>query len=104
MAVVRLATIASRPRQTWDGTIAAQKFLSCVYRIREKSGFGVGVQHIVEVLCGAETDRIANGSSHAFDLQYRRRAQPSGMVRDRARAREAGFSPTERPKSSTPLN
>ena len=46
------------PRQTFDGTIAAQKFLSCVYRIREKSGFGVGIQHIVEVLCGAETERI----------------------------------------------
>src|SRR4051812_33064227 len=29
------------PRATFDGTITAQKFLSCVYRIREKSGFGV---------------------------------------------------------------
>ena len=29
------------PRETYDGTLAAQKFLSCVYRIREKSGFGV---------------------------------------------------------------
>lgn len=46
------------PRETWDGTIAAQKFLSCVYRIREKSGFGVGIQHVVEVLCGAETEKI----------------------------------------------
>jgi ATP-dependent DNA helicase RecQ len=46
------------PRATWDGTVAAQKFLSCVYRIREKSGFGVGVQHVVEVLCGAETEKI----------------------------------------------
>lgn len=46
------------PRASWDGTIAAQKFLSCVYRVREKSGFGVGVQHIVEVLCGADTERI----------------------------------------------
>ncbi len=46
------------PRQTFDGTVAAQKFLSCVYRIREKSGFGVGIQHVVEVLCGAETERI----------------------------------------------
>ncbi len=46
------------PRETWDGTVAAQKFLSCVYRIREKSGFGVGIQHVVEVLCGAETERI----------------------------------------------
>jgi ATP-dependent DNA helicase RecQ len=46
------------PRQTRDGTVAAQKFLSCVYRIREKSGFGVGLQHVVEVLCGADTDKV----------------------------------------------
>jgi len=46
------------PRETWDGTLAAQKFLSCVYRIREKSGFGVGIQHVVEVLCGAETEKV----------------------------------------------
>ncbi len=46
------------PRPTWDGTLAAQKFLSCVYRIRENSGFGVGIQHVVEVLCGADTEKI----------------------------------------------
>ncbi len=46
------------PRATWDGTVAAQKFLSCVYRIREKSGFGVGIRHVVEVLCGADTEKI----------------------------------------------
>ena len=52
------------PRQTWDGTLAAQKFLSCVYRIREKSGFGVGIQHIVEVLCGAETEKVRKFGHH----------------------------------------
>jgi ATP-dependent DNA helicase RecQ len=46
------------PRATWDGTVAAQKLLSCVYRIREKSGFGVGLNHIVEVLTGADTDKV----------------------------------------------
>ena len=46
------------PRQTWDGTVAAQKFLSCVHRIREKSGFGLGIQHVVEVLRGADTEKI----------------------------------------------
>ena len=46
------------PRETYDGTLAAQKFLSCVYRIRERSGFGVGLNHIVEVLTGADTDKI----------------------------------------------
>jgi ATP-dependent DNA helicase RecQ len=54
------------PRQTWDGTLAAQKFLSCVYRIREKSGFGVGVQHIVEILCGAETEKIRKWDHHTL--------------------------------------
>ncbi len=46
------------PRATFDGTLAAQKFLSCVYRVREKSRFGVGMNHIVEVLTGADTDKI----------------------------------------------
>ena len=32
--------------------------MSCVYRIKEKSGFGVGIQHVVEVLCGADTEKI----------------------------------------------
>jgi ATP-dependent DNA helicase RecQ len=46
------------PRETWDGTVAAQKFLSCVYRIRERSGFGVGLNHVVEVLTGADTAKV----------------------------------------------
>jgi len=46
------------PRATYDGTLAAQKFLSCVYRIRERSGFGVGLNHLIEVLTGADTEKI----------------------------------------------
>src|ERR1035437_6737434 len=46
------------PRQTFDGTIAAQKFLSCVYRIRERTRFGVGLNHVIEVLTGADTEKI----------------------------------------------
>ena len=46
------------PRDTYDGTLAAQKFLSCIYRIRQQSGFEFGMNHIVEVLTGAETERI----------------------------------------------
>ncbi len=46
------------PRATIDGTIAAQKLLSCVYRIREKSRFGVGLHHVVEVLTGADSEKI----------------------------------------------
>jgi ATP-dependent DNA helicase RecQ len=50
------------PRATFDGTLAAQKFLSCVYRIREKNGFGVGLNHVVEVLTGADTEKIRKWS------------------------------------------
>ncbi len=46
------------PRATFDGTLAAQKFLSCVFRIREKTNFGVGLNHVVEVLTGADTEKI----------------------------------------------
>jgi ATP-dependent DNA helicase RecQ len=46
------------PRATYDGTIDAQKFLSCVYRIREKNGFGAGLNHVVEVLTGADTEKM----------------------------------------------
>ncbi|MDB6023187.1 MAG: recQ [Pedosphaera sp.] len=46
------------PRATFDGTLAAQKFLSCVYRIRERSQFGVGLNHVIEILTGADTEKI----------------------------------------------
>jgi ATP-dependent DNA helicase RecQ len=46
------------PRAEYDGTLAAQKFLSCIYRVRQAGGFGVGLNHIVEVLTGADTEKI----------------------------------------------
>jgi len=50
------------PRETFDGTIPAQKFLSCVHRIHVKSGFGFGLNHIVDVLRGADTEAIRQRS------------------------------------------
>ncbi|MEO6969995.1 MAG: DNA helicase RecQ [Chthoniobacterales bacterium] len=46
------------PPETFDGTVAAQKFLSCVLRVQQKSGFAFGLNHIVEVLTGADTEPI----------------------------------------------
>jgi ATP-dependent DNA helicase RecQ len=46
------------PRETFDGTVHAQKFLSCVHRIQAKSGFGFGLNHIAEVLTGGNTEAI----------------------------------------------
>ena len=46
------------PRATYDGTLQAQKLLSCVFRIRQKSGFAVGLNHVVAVLTGSESDQV----------------------------------------------
>ena len=46
------------PRATYDGTLDAQKFLSCVYRVRQQSGFDFGLNQIVEVLTGGETENV----------------------------------------------
>jgi ATP-dependent DNA helicase RecQ len=47
-----------QPRETFDGTVHAQKFLSCVYRINARHGFGFGLGHVVDVLRGADTEAI----------------------------------------------
>jgi len=46
------------PRESYDATLESQKFLSCVLRIAQKSGFGVGLQHVADVLAGADTEKI----------------------------------------------
>ena len=53
------------PRETYDGTIDAQKFLSCVYRLREKSRLDFGINQIAEVLTGAESEKVRR-----WDHQY----------------------------------
>jgi len=46
------------PREMFDGTVPAQKLLSCIQRVRQKSGFSFGLNHIVDVLNGADTEPI----------------------------------------------
>lgn len=48
------------PKETFDGTIPAQKLLSCVFRVRQKSGVHFGLNHLIEVLTGADTEMIRN--------------------------------------------
>src|SRR5437667_7231995 len=47
-----------QPRETFDGTVHAQKFLSCVYRIHARQGFGFGLNHVVDILRVADTEPI----------------------------------------------
>jgi len=48
----------AEPRETFDGTVVAQKFLSCIYRIAQNCRFSVGLNHLIEVLTGADTEKI----------------------------------------------
>ncbi len=43
-----------RPVETWDGTTAARKALSCVYR----SGQRFGARHLIDILLGKENDKV----------------------------------------------
>ena len=47
------------PPQPMDATEAARKLLSCIYRVRQATGFGFGAQHIISILRGSRNDRIA---------------------------------------------
>src|SRR5690606_15154817 len=42
------------PPQTWDGTDAARKALSCVYRTGQRFGAG----HVIDVLRGVQSDKV----------------------------------------------
>jgi ATP-dependent DNA helicase RecQ len=46
------------PRPAVDATVDAQKLLSCIERIRRSNGFGVGIAHVIDVLLGAENEKI----------------------------------------------
>ena len=47
------------PPQVWDGTVAAQKFLSAVYRLARERGQKFGAGHIIDILTGKKTPKVA---------------------------------------------
>jgi len=66
-----------QPRAAYDATTDAQKLLSCIYRIRESHGYGVGIAHVVDVLVGAKTEKI--------ERWYHERLSTYGIGSDRDR-------------------
>ena len=47
------------PPATWDATDAARKALSCVYRFHQQRGQRFGAVHLIDVLRGKPTDKVA---------------------------------------------
>ena len=47
------------PPAVWDATDAARKMLSCIYRVQQATGISFGAGHIMDILRGKATDKVA---------------------------------------------
>jgi ATP-dependent DNA helicase RecQ len=47
-----------RPPAVWDGTDAARKLLSTVYRVQQMGGISYGAGHIMDILRGKPTEKV----------------------------------------------
>ncbi|MFZ4481074.1 MAG: DNA helicase RecQ [Rhodoferax sp.] len=46
------------PPAVWDGTDAARKLLSTIYRVQQRDGISYGAVHIIDILRGKSTDKV----------------------------------------------
>ena len=47
------------PPAIWDATEAARKMLSCIYRVQQASGINFGAGHLMDILRGKATEKVA---------------------------------------------
>ena len=48
-----------QPPEVWDATDAARKLLSTIYRVQQQSGLSFGAGHIMDIVRGKATDKVA---------------------------------------------
>ena len=46
------------PPEVWDGTDAARKLLSTIYRIQQSSGMSFGAGHVMDIVRGKTTEKV----------------------------------------------
>lgn len=46
------------PPKVWDGTDAARKLLSTIYRVQQTSGISFGAGHLMDIVRGKKTDKV----------------------------------------------
>jgi ATP-dependent DNA helicase RecQ len=46
------------PRETWDATTEAQKFLSCILRVKQTGHPPVGIRHLCDILTGSRAEKV----------------------------------------------
>jgi len=47
------------PPNVWDGTDAARKLLSTIYRVQQQSGISFGAGHVMDILRGKKSEKVA---------------------------------------------
>jgi ATP-dependent DNA helicase RecQ len=47
------------PPEVWDGTDAARKLLSTIYRIQQSSGMSFGAGHVMDIVRGKTTEKVS---------------------------------------------
>ncbi len=74
------------PRDTFDGTEVAETLLSCIQAIYDHSGFRVGLNHVIAVLTGANTEKIRRWRHNTLPMygQGKAHSRPAwaAMVRE----------------------
>jgi ATP-dependent DNA helicase RecQ len=46
------------PPDVWDGTEAARKLLSTIYRVRQQTGISFGAGHVMDIVRGKKTEKV----------------------------------------------
>ena len=57
-----------QPARTWDGTVAAQKVLSCVYRLHTERRQHFGAGQIIDILTGKQTPKVEQFRHHQLTV------------------------------------
>jgi len=56
------------PPQSWDGTVAAQKVLSCVFRLKKERNQSFGAGQIIDILRGKRTPKVEQFDHHSLTV------------------------------------
>nr|WP_067840600.1 DNA helicase RecQ [Nocardia lijiangensis] len=56
------------PPESWDGTVAAQKMLSAVLRLKRERGQSFGAGHIVDILLGKQNPKVLQYDHHELKV------------------------------------
>ena len=56
------------PPESWDGTVAAQKLLSAIFRLWRERGQRFGAAHLIDILHGKRTERVLSNQHESLSV------------------------------------